>query len=197
MARESSGAWFWEARNAWFATTNGRRVPLGVKGPGNQQSAQQAWYRLMGGVSPTPHPAPAPAAEPTPSRPARLVPSQNCSKTSAATISRTPGLDCSQLVEAFLNDCAGRKAKGRLGTTGSTFTRTCTLLGMFPLDLTPLRVEDQARVAAADRQMNPKYGRGLSGKRAGVRPRPAAILRPSLPVSGGQLRPPRSCGTSW
>lgn len=167
MARKSSGAWYWEARNAWLAITNGRRVPLGVKGRDNQQSAQQAWHRLMGGVPPTPHPTPAPVREPTPTRPLNLVPSRTASDASAATTSRPLGLNCSQLVEAFLSGCAGRMAKG---TARNYRVYLHEFLSAFadtpPLDLTPFRVEDQARRVAADRQKNPKYGRG-SVRKAG------------------------------
>ena len=47
MSRQSEGAWYRKAKDAWYATTNGRSVSLGVKGKANRKPAQEAWHRLM------------------------------------------------------------------------------------------------------------------------------------------------------
>jgi integrase len=40
--------WFRSSANAWYATVNGRKVSLGVRGEENRKQAVTAWHRLMG-----------------------------------------------------------------------------------------------------------------------------------------------------
>jgi integrase/recombinase XerC len=44
--------WFRSSKNAWFATIDGRKVPLGVRGAENKADAERAWHCLMAGGSP-------------------------------------------------------------------------------------------------------------------------------------------------
>lgn len=50
MARPVEGAWFRTAKNAWYATVDGRAVSLGVKGEAAYRDAQEAYYRLLATV---------------------------------------------------------------------------------------------------------------------------------------------------
>jgi integrase len=75
MARHSEGPWFRKGTNSWYATADGKNVPLGVRGRGNRKAAWEAWRSLMAGggtpEEPDPHvriprnPGPEPAAAPT------------------------------------------------------------------------------------------------------------------------------------
>lgn len=40
-------AWFRRAKNAWYATLNGKKISLGVQGEQNEAEAVKAWHRLM------------------------------------------------------------------------------------------------------------------------------------------------------
>jgi integrase/recombinase XerC len=46
VARPSK-PWFRSSRNAWFATMDGKKIPLGVSGEKNRAEAERAWHRLM------------------------------------------------------------------------------------------------------------------------------------------------------
>lgn len=62
MARQSDGAWYRSGKDCWYATVDGRKLSLGVKGKQNKKAAQEAWHRLMADNSVlerTPKPAPA------------------------------------------------------------------------------------------------------------------------------------------
>lgn len=76
--RQSEGAWYRKAKDTWYATVDGRKVSLGVKGKANRKAAQEAWHRLMAG-------APAPKSEP-----------------------RTSAVRVRDVVDAFLSDVGGR-----------------------------------------------------------------------------------------
>jgi integrase len=54
-------AWFRTSKNAWYATVDGRKVALGVKGRENKAEARKAWHRLM---ADGPKPKPQPKTEP-------------------------------------------------------------------------------------------------------------------------------------
>jgi integrase len=47
MARQSDGAWYRSGKDCWYATVEGRKISLGVKGKQNKKAAQEAWHRLM------------------------------------------------------------------------------------------------------------------------------------------------------
>ena len=49
MARLSVGPWFRVSESTWYATIDGRKVSLGVKGKGAKQAAGKAWLRLLSG----------------------------------------------------------------------------------------------------------------------------------------------------
>lgn len=91
MARQSDGPWFRKAKNSWYATFEGRKVALGVRGGGNRAAAQTAWHRLMGGLS-------AGRVEPKP-KPARKPPTQSVP---------APTLTVAGLVSAYLADAKER-----------------------------------------------------------------------------------------
>ncbi len=62
MAKPSK-PWFRASKQAWYATVEGRKVSLGVKGRENETEAVKAWHRLMAGV--TEKAKPKPKQEPT------------------------------------------------------------------------------------------------------------------------------------
>jgi hypothetical protein len=74
--------WFRSSANAWYATVNGRKVSLGVRGEENRKQAVTAWHRLMGGLpletpqtlQQTPEP---PQAAPQPTPPPKQEPGQS------------------------------------------------------------------------------------------------------------------------
>jgi hypothetical protein len=98
MARRNVGPWFRASRNLWYATVDGKAVPLNVAGRNNEAAAIAAWHRLMAGVAPTP---PQPTAPPQPA-----VPSNGAAQRPAPT--------AAELFDAFLADVRGRSA-GRTG----------------------------------------------------------------------------------
>jgi integrase len=49
MARQSK-PWFRRSQGTWYATLDGRKVSLGVRGEENAKEARQAWHRLMSGL---------------------------------------------------------------------------------------------------------------------------------------------------
>jgi integrase len=78
MARQSEGAWYRKAKDAWYATISGQQLSLGVRGKANRKAAQEAWHKLM---------VDWPGMKPEP-------------KTEALTVK--------QVVDSFLSDVAGR-----------------------------------------------------------------------------------------
>jgi len=69
MARKSSGAWFRKGTDSWYATVEGKKISLGVKGEENSKDAEKAWHRVMAdGVEArdTRKPEPKPVTEPKP-----------------------------------------------------------------------------------------------------------------------------------
>ena len=50
MARSVEGPWFRASKNGWYATHQGRKVSLGVKGEAARTEAVRAWHRLMAGL---------------------------------------------------------------------------------------------------------------------------------------------------
>ncbi len=63
MARNSSGAWFRQSKDTWYATVDGLKTNLKVKGKHNAKLAQLAWHKLMaGGLPSQPIPEPIVAA---------------------------------------------------------------------------------------------------------------------------------------
>jgi len=53
MARHSEGAWYRKSKDTWYATVDGRKVSLGVKGKASRKTAQAEWHRLMAGTKET------------------------------------------------------------------------------------------------------------------------------------------------
>jgi integrase/recombinase XerC len=49
MPRKTAGPWFREAKNCWYATVDGKKVCLHVRGRENERDAYKAWHRLMAG----------------------------------------------------------------------------------------------------------------------------------------------------
>lgn len=54
MARQSEGEWYRASADAWYATVNGKKKSLGVKGKANRKQARAAWLRLMTEPEPAP-----------------------------------------------------------------------------------------------------------------------------------------------
>jgi hypothetical protein len=50
MARPSK-PWFGESKGTWYCTVDGKKVSLGVQGRENKKEAEQAWHRLLAGVT--------------------------------------------------------------------------------------------------------------------------------------------------
>lgn len=48
--RRSVGPWFRASKNTWYATVDGKKVSLKVRGEGNEADAVRAWHWLMGGL---------------------------------------------------------------------------------------------------------------------------------------------------
>jgi integrase len=49
MARQAEGPWFRASKGTWYATLNGKKVSLKVKGEENEAAATKAWHKLMAG----------------------------------------------------------------------------------------------------------------------------------------------------
>ncbi len=49
MARKGK-PWFRQSKGTWYATVEGRKVSLGVRGEENEADAYRAWHRLMAGL---------------------------------------------------------------------------------------------------------------------------------------------------
>lgn len=58
------GPWYRASKGTWYATVEGRKVSLGVKGPESRKEAVTAWHRLMADP-PKPKPKPEPKSKPT------------------------------------------------------------------------------------------------------------------------------------
>jgi hypothetical protein len=66
MARSVEGPWFRASKDTWYATYDGRKRSLGVKGEKNGKAAQEAWHKLMANgpaVKPEPKPVAVTAGE--------------------------------------------------------------------------------------------------------------------------------------
>jgi integrase len=50
MARPNK-PWYRASKGTWYATVDGKKVSLGVRGEENEADAYQAWHRLMAGVT--------------------------------------------------------------------------------------------------------------------------------------------------
>jgi integrase len=61
MARPSK-PWFRASKGTWYCTLDGKKVSLGVHGRANRKEAEEAWHRLMAGVT---EERPSPKAGPT------------------------------------------------------------------------------------------------------------------------------------
>src|SRR5437868_6444495 len=85
--------WFRSSANTWYATVNGRKVSLGVRGEENRKQAITAWHRLMGGL---PLETPQQTPEPPQAAPQPTPPKQE------------PGQSLPALVAAFLVDAEQR-----------------------------------------------------------------------------------------
>jgi hypothetical protein len=94
MARRVEGAWYRASKNTWYATINGKKVSLKVKGQQNEAAATKAWHRLMAqevGDNPLSLPqktTPLPVPEPKQELKAEVT--------------------VKQMVDAFLQDADGR-----------------------------------------------------------------------------------------
>ncbi len=88
MARSVDGPWFWQAKGTWYATVEGKRANLRVKGEGNRGEAVKAWHRVMAGVLPDTPTSPTPVPMPMVNR-----------------------VTVKQLGDAFLADAEGRMSK--------------------------------------------------------------------------------------
>src|SRR5262245_42864009 len=42
--------WFRASKGTWYATVNGKKVSLGVRGEENAKGAHEAWHKMMAGV---------------------------------------------------------------------------------------------------------------------------------------------------
>jgi integrase len=73
MARQVEGPWFRQSKGTWYATLNGRKVSLGVKGEASKPAAVKAWHRLMADGHPTAPPPVPPARPPAGDKPASPV----------------------------------------------------------------------------------------------------------------------------
>jgi integrase len=62
MARPSK-PWYRASKDTWYATLDGRKVSLKVRGAKNEVEAIQAWHRLFATGTPEPTPVPQPQAE--------------------------------------------------------------------------------------------------------------------------------------
>lgn len=101
MARRADGPWFHTEKNSWFASANGGRVNLQVKGAENRAEAVRQWHRLMAGdpiQSPTSAPPSSTRRPPAPTPPPALS-------------DRNP-LTVAELVSAFMADATGRMTDG-------------------------------------------------------------------------------------
>jgi integrase/recombinase XerC len=58
MARPQK-PWFRKSKDTWYATVNGKKVSLGVKGRENRRAAYEAWHRLAGESNEADKPKPA------------------------------------------------------------------------------------------------------------------------------------------
>jgi len=59
MARANK-LWFRESKQTWYATLDGRKVSLGVKGRENEAEAVKAWHKVMAGLKEKAKPKPEP-----------------------------------------------------------------------------------------------------------------------------------------
>ncbi len=83
MAREVNGPWFRASKNTWYATLEGAKVSLKIKGLENRDAAIKAWHRLM-------------------------ADGQTTTPTRTQLADETPTLSMQELVDLFLTDISTR-----------------------------------------------------------------------------------------
>lgn len=92
MARVAAGPWFRKSKNTWYATHQGEKISLKVRGEENEEEARRAWHRLMAGL-----PVEADAEKPADVKPR------------ASLVKQTPdAFTLPELVKLFLADVEGR-----------------------------------------------------------------------------------------
>jgi integrase len=174
--------WYRASKGAWYATVDGKKVSLGVKGEDNKAEALKAWHRLMAG--PGEEPA-APQPDPTV---AELV-RQLLALREAGGKPKTPEPTVNEVVQAFLAGCEGRMKPNTLRVYRHFLTPFKTRHGQGPAsDLTPTLAETYAREQDwSDSTRNAFLGTLATAFRWGVKAR----LIPHTPLAGLE-RPPKA-----
>jgi integrase len=126
MSRPSK-PWYRASKDTWYATLDGKKVSLKVRGRDNEKEATQAWHRLFANGTPEPPPRPEPKPGPTPASGVRV---------------RT-------VIDAFLADTEGRAKAKTLRIYRYYLVRYAKDHGDMPADdLTPTLVEAYSRKPA-------------------------------------------------